>query len=116
MAEPDLVSSLSFMWPSCVASSQIASSGRPAWTTSKVKVHKGFMLGANSKESPSKRCFYVAVKVIDVSESIRLTISKLCAGMEIKMLRPKCKDSQRLVDWIEQGKMHKCRAPPSAPP
>ena len=25
------------------------------------------------------------------------------AGMEIQMLRPECKDSQRLVDWVERG-------------
>ena len=25
--------------------------------------------------------------------------------MEIKMLRPKCSDSERLIEWVEQGEL-----------
>ena len=42
--------------------------------------------------------------------------STMVAGMEIRMLRPQCKDSQRLVDWIEHGKPRAIGNPnPSSP-
>lgn len=41
----------------------------------------------------SKRCIIITM---DCNESNAV-------GMEIQMLRPQCKDSQRLVDWVEKG-------------
>jgi hypothetical protein len=41
-----------------------------------------------------------------LSQGLHILTHILPAGLHIKMLKPCCEESQRLVDWVERGEGH----------